>query len=161
MSTNIRMKLIMTRGKSTEDHGEWVHFSPWGWSFTVATQNETDWDQLSTFQPLQDGVTQNETVRARWGWSLVVATQNETDWDQLSPSLATAKYGHSKLVHFSPVKTHRDQMSPQVAHRVPFRSRSVCGELGTNLAKYSKPEGFYYCEPARLWWPICSRIQID
>ena len=126
MSTNIRMKLIMTRGKSTEDHGEWVHFSPWGWSFTVATQNETGWDQLSTFQPLQDGVTQNETVRARWGWSLVVATQNETDWDQLSPSLATAKYGHSKWVHFSPVKTHRDQMSPQVAHWVPFRSHSEC-----------------------------------
>ena len=33
----------------TEDHREWVHFSPCGRSFKVATQNETDWDQLSIF----------------------------------------------------------------------------------------------------------------
>ena len=33
----------------TEDHLEWVHFSQCGWSFTVATQNESNWDQLSTF----------------------------------------------------------------------------------------------------------------
>ena len=39
-------------------------------------------------------------------------------------------------------------------------SRVFCGEFGTNLAKYFKPEGFYYCEPAELWWPICSCIQI-
>ena len=40
-------------------------------------------------------------------------------------------------------------------------SSVFCGEFGTNLAKYSKPEGFYYCKPAGLWWPIGSRIQID
>ena len=40
-------------------------------------------------------------------------------------------------------------------------SRVFCGEFGTNLAKYFKPEGFYYCKPAGLWWPICSHIQID
>ena len=40
-------------------------------------------------------------------------------------------------------------------------SRVFCGEFGTNLAKYFKPEGFYYCRPAGLWRPICSRIQID
>ena len=39
-------------------------------------------------------------------------------------------------------------------------SRVFCGEFGTNFAKYFKPEGFYYCRPAGLWWPICSRIQI-
>ena len=93
------------------------------------TQNETDSDQLSTFQPLQDGVTGDETIWARWGWSLMMATQNETDWDQLSPSLATAKYGHSKWVHFSPFETHRDQMSPQVAHWAPFRFHSEVYEV--------------------------------
>ena len=40
-------------------------------------------------------------------------------------------------------------------------SRVFCGEFGTNLAKYFKPEGFYYCKPAGLLWPICSCIQID
>ena len=40
-------------------------------------------------------------------------------------------------------------------------SRVFCGEFGTNLAKYFKPKGFYYCKPAGLWWPIYSRIQID
>ena len=40
-------------------------------------------------------------------------------------------------------------------------SRVFCGEFGTDLAKYFKPEGFYYCKPAGLWWPIFSRIQID
>ena len=40
-------------------------------------------------------------------------------------------------------------------------SRVFCGEFGTILAKYFKPEGFYYCKPAGLWWPIYSRIQID
>ena len=40
-------------------------------------------------------------------------------------------------------------------------SRVFCGEFETNLAKYFKPEGFYYCKPAGLWWSICSRIQID
>ena len=40
-------------------------------------------------------------------------------------------------------------------------SRVFCGEFGTNLAKYFKPEGFYYWQPAGLWWPICSHIQID
>ena len=41
------------------------------------------------------------------------------------------------------------------------QSRVFCGEFGTNLTKYFKPEVFYYCKPAELWWPICSRIQID
>ena len=40
-------------------------------------------------------------------------------------------------------------------------SRVFCGELGTSFAKYFKPERFYYCKPAALWWPICSCIQID
>ena len=40
-------------------------------------------------------------------------------------------------------------------------SRVFCGEFGTNLVKYFKPEGFYYCKPAGLWWPICSHIQIE
>ena len=39
-------------------------------------------------------------------------------------------------------------------------SRVFCGEFRTNLAKYFKPEGFYYCKPAGLWWPIRSRTQI-
>ena len=40
-------------------------------------------------------------------------------------------------------------------------SRVFCGESGTNLDKYFKPEGFYYCKPAGLWLPICSCIQTD
>ena len=40
-------------------------------------------------------------------------------------------------------------------------SSVFCGEFGTNLAKYFKPEGFYYCKPAGLWWPLGSCIQID
>ena len=40
-------------------------------------------------------------------------------------------------------------------------SRVFCGEFGTTLAKYFKPEGFYHWKPAGLWWPICSPIQID
>ena len=40
-------------------------------------------------------------------------------------------------------------------------SRVFCGEFGTKWGKYCKPVGFYHCKPAGLWWPICSRIQID
>ena len=40
-------------------------------------------------------------------------------------------------------------------------SRVFCGEFRTNFAKYFKPEEFYYCRPAGLWWPTCSCIQID
>ena len=40
-------------------------------------------------------------------------------------------------------------------------SRVFCGEFGTHLVKYFKPEGFYYRKPAGLWWPTCSHIQID
>ena len=38
-------------------------------------------------------------------------------------------------------------------------SRVFCGEFGANLAKYS--EGFYYYKPIGLWWPLCSRIEIN
>ena len=125
MCTNIRMKLIMTRGWSPlriienesilahvggASHSKWDWFRPTEYFLAFAGWSHWGWDHLI---PL----------------GLVVATQNETDWDQLSPSLATAKYGHSKWVHFSPFETHRDQMSPQVAHWAPFRFHSEVYEV--------------------------------
>ena len=126
MCTIIRMKLIMTRewsplriieNESTLAHAGWA--LQWPLKMRLI---ETNW---VLFSLLEDGVPQKDTIWARWGWSFQVATRNETDWDQLSPSLATAKYGHSKWVHFSPFETHRNQMIPQVAHWVPVRFHSV------------------------------------
>ena len=42
------------------------------------------------------------------------------------------------------------------AHRTVF-----CGKFGTHFAKYFKPGKFYNCRSDRLWWPICSSIQIN
>ena len=42
------------------------------------------------------------------------------------------------------------------AHRTVF-----CGKFGTHFAKYFKPEEFYNCRFAGLWWPIRSSIQIN
>ena len=39
--------------------------------------------------------------------------------------------------------------------------RVFCGKFGTYFAKSFKPEEFYYCRSAGLWWPICSSIQIN
>ena len=39
--------------------------------------------------------------------------------------------------------------------------RVFCGKFGTHFAIYFKPEEFYYCRSAGLWWPICSSIQIN
>ena len=72
--------------------------------------------------------------------------------------------------HISIFHTTRWPFSASVKYKpLPFartadsqaHSRVFCGEFGTNFAKYFKPEGFYYCKPAGLWWPICSHIQID
>ena len=51
---------------------------------------------------------------------------------------------------------HSRATSDSQAHRTVF-----CGKFGTHFAKYFKPEEFYNCRSAGLWWPICSSIQID
>ena len=63
----------------------WIHLYHSSHYIQVATQHETDWDQLRPFQPLQNQVIQNETIWVCRGWIFVLATQNETDWDQPSP----------------------------------------------------------------------------
>ena len=44
-------------------------------------------------------------------------------------------------------------------------SRVFCGcfadSLGQIWPNTSNQKGFHYCKPVGLWWPICSRIQID
>ena len=90
-------------------HSKWYWLRPIEYFLAFAGWSHSEWDHLS---PLG-----------------VELSGGHSKWDQLSPSLATAKYGHSKWVHFSPFETHRDQMSPQVAHWVPFRFHSVGREL--------------------------------
>ena len=51
---------------------------------------------------------------------------------------------------------HSRATADSQAHRTVF-----CGKLRTHFAKYFKPEEFYNCRSAGLWWPICSSIQID
>ena len=51
---------------------------------------------------------------------------------------------------------HWQATASSQAHRMVF-----CGKFGTHFAKYFKPEEFYNCRFAGLWWPICSSIQIN
>ena len=51
---------------------------------------------------------------------------------------------------------HSRATADSQAHRTVF-----CGKFGTHFAKYFKPEEFYNCRFAGLWWPICSSIQIN
>ena len=51
---------------------------------------------------------------------------------------------------------HSRATADSQAYRTVF-----CGKFGTHLAKYFKPEEFYNCRCAVLWWPLCSSIQIN
>ena len=103
--------------------------------------------------------------------AFAVWSHSEWDhWDQLSPSLATAKYGHSKWVHFSPFETHRDQISPQVAHWVPFRFHSVwfqldsydlCNPYSTSFLHWYRENEHYDVIKWKLfprYWPFVRGI---
>ena len=51
---------------------------------------------------------------------------------------------------------HSGATADSQAHRTVF-----CGKFGTHCDKYFKPEEFYNCRSAGLWWPICSSIEIS
>ena len=44
---------------------------------------------------------------------------------------------------------------------LPGPWQGVLWRVWDKFGQYFKPEGFHYCKPAGLWWPICSRIQLD
>ena len=95
----------------TEDHREWVHLSPCGRSFIAATQNETDWDQLSEY--FVAFAVWSHSERDHLSPLGVELSDGHSKWDRLSTSLATPKYGHSKWVHLAPLRPTETKWVPK------------------------------------------------
>ena len=127
MCTNIRVKFLMTRGWSplriSENESILTHVGG-------ASHSKWDWFRPTEYFLAFAGW-------SHWGWDHLIPLGVElsgghSKWDRLrpvEPQFSHCKIWHSKWVHFSPFETHRDQMSPQVAHWAPFRFHSEVYEV--------------------------------